>query len=162
MIAVLLGIPAACGLASVLIWGNVVHLRSASHKPAATTSHQSRVATTRHRTPGHSVPSHPGGRSKPARKKASPKLARVRLTAARNDSWVEIRKSSSSGRVLFAGIVRAGQSIQFVGRRLWARFGSLGNFDLTINGRIVHPAFNGTVDTVITASSIRPAPAPTG
>jgi hypothetical protein len=64
--------------------------------------------------------------------------------------------------VLFDGIVPAGQSVRVVGRHLWARFGSLGNFDVTINGRAVHPSLNGTVDTIITASAIEPAPAPTG
>jgi len=31
----------------------------------------------------------------------------------------------------------------------------LGNFDLTVDGRPVHPSFSGTVDTVITAATIR-------
>jgi len=160
-VAVLLGIVAAFGIAAagVAIWGN---FRFLSHAPAAgTDSRESNAATSGQHNRTHSTPAHPGSGGKPRVKEAPPpKSIHVRLTAARSDSWVQIRAGSSSGRVLFDGVVPEGQSIRAVGRgRLWARFGSLGNFDVTINGRAVHPAFNGTVDTVITAAAIRPAPA---
>jgi hypothetical protein len=158
-IAVLLGVAAALGIAAVgvTIWGN---FRFLSHAPAAgTDSRQSSVATSGHHSRTHSTPSHPDSGGKPP-VKAPPQSIHVRLTAARGASWVEIRAGSSTGRVLFDGVVPVGQSIRAVGRgRLWARFGSLGNFDVTVNGRAVHPAFNGTVDTVITAAAIRRAPA---
>ncbi|MGH2883272.1 MAG: hypothetical protein ACRDPA_11340, partial [Solirubrobacteraceae bacterium] len=72
------------------------------------------------------------------------------------------RKGSSTVPVLFDGIVRKGQSFRVVGRRFWARFGSLANLDVSINGQPVHPALNGTLDTIITASGIRAATAKTG
>lgn len=165
VILALLAILLASGLVAinVLIWGNFTHLRFVSRTPVATTtSPEDQVATSRHRgqTP---TPLHVDRGGKPLdRKGPQPKSTRVLLTAVRNDSWVEIRAGSSTGRVLFDGVVSEGRSIRVAGRRLWARFGSLGNFDLTINGRPVHPALNGTVDTVITAAAIRPVSTQTG
>ena len=162
----LLAILVAFGLVAinVLIWGNFTHIRLVSRTPAATTiSPEIQVATSRPRRLKHSTPPNTHRRGKPPEKKTPrPKSTRVLLTAVRSDSWVEIRAGSSTGRVLFDGVVTEGQAIRVVGRRLWARFGSLGNFDLTINGRAVRPAFDGTVDTVITGSAIRPASTQTG
>jgi hypothetical protein len=168
-IGVLVGILVATVLvgAGVLIWGGIVHLRSTSRTRSSTTSQKSRVATTTRRSRASAAPPHPvhtrkvGHRKKPPPPR--PRVVRLRLTAVRNDSWVQIREGSSTGPVLFDGIVRMGESIRISGRRrLWARFGSLGNFDLTINGRAVQPAVNGTVDTVITGSTIRPLPVQSG
>jgi Domain of unknown function (DUF4115) len=91
-------------------------------------------------------------------KATHPKPIVVRFTATRSDSWVQVRAGSSTGRVLFQSLVRTGQSFRVRGSRLWARFGSLGNIDLSINGRAIHPALNGTVDAVITASGLQVAP----
>ncbi|HEY7421826.1 MAG TPA: DUF4115 domain-containing protein [Gaiellaceae bacterium] len=152
--------------ASVLIWGNFTHLGPSGH-PAATgtESPPSRTGTSKQRHHAHTTPAQAGRGDKPKNKKPTPpppKAIHVILTAARSDSWVEVRLGSSTGRVLFDGVVPEGQSVRVAGRRLWARFGSLGNFDVTVNGRAVHPTLNGTVDTVITASAIEPAPAQTG
>jgi hypothetical protein len=160
--AILLAILVAFALVAVnfLISGDSVHHpRPVSHLPPA--AHQSHATTPSDGGQTDSAPPHSAGGRKPKPKQpkpSPPKLVRLRLTAVRNDSWVQVRKGSSTGPVLFDGIVLTGQSIRVLGRpRLWARFGSLGNFDLTINGRPVRPTFNGTVDTVITASAIKPA-----
>jgi Domain of unknown function (DUF4115) len=156
-IAVLLVVVAAALLAvSFVIWGNFTHRGSASHIPTAGTVRSG------HRSHSHSASAHVGLTDTHHDTEATPpKPIRMVLTAARNDSWVQIRKGSFAGPVLFDGIVSEGQSIHVVGGRFWARFGALGNFDLTINGRPVHPAFSGTVDTVITAAAIRRVPAQT-
>jgi RodZ C-terminal domain len=87
-----------------------------------------------------------------------PKSFSVRFTAARDDSWVQISIGGAAGRVLFEGIIRQGKSIR-VSRdhHLWASFGSLAIFDVSFNGRAIHPALNGTLDTVVTPSGIRAA-----
>ena len=157
-VVLLLGAGAGIGLLALglLLWGSSDH-PVASHGPAPGTSSRKPPAT---KPPKHGHPATTRVDRGGAPKSARSKPIRVRLTAARNDSWVQIRAGSSTGRVLFAGVVARGQSIRAVGRgRLWARFGSLGNFDVTVNGRLVRPAFDGTVDTLITASAIRPAPA---
>ena len=167
-----MGVLVAAGLVgvNVLIWGGGVHVRLASQTPSSTnTSPESPVTTATHADRTSSAPPRLHGESKPPRTKnpapppPRPTLVRVRLTAVRNDSWVQIRRGSATGPVLFDAVVPIGESVRVSGRgRLWARFGSLGNFDLAINGRPVRPAFNGTVDTVITPSAIRPAPTQTG
>jgi Domain of unknown function (DUF4115) len=147
---VLMGIVAVgLALAAVgfVVWGNSTRPRSVSHGPPAGTARKSRS----HPTPP------PGAGTTQDEKASPPKAIHVILTAARSDSWVEIRRGSSTGRVLFAGVVSEGKSIRVVGRRFWARFGAIGNFDLTVNGRPVHPTFNGTVDALITAAAIRQA-----
>ena len=147
----LLGIVvAALVTVGLLIREDSTHRRSAPHAPAVgTESRKSGSGPTR---------SHTATDSAPQDKQAAPSPAQpihVVLTAARSDSWVQIRRNNSTGRVLYDGVVSEGRSIRFVGPRFWARFGALGNFDLTVDGRPVHPSFSGTVDTVITAATIR-------
>jgi len=153
IVVLLLGVVAAALVAvGVVLWRDSTHHRSVSQAPAVTTD----PGKSRSATPTHVER---GGTSTSQDTKASPSPPRsihVTLTAARSDSWVQIRRNNSTGRVLYDGVVSEGRSIRFVGPRFWARFGALGNFDLTVDGRPVHPSFSGTVDTVITAATIRP------
>jgi hypothetical protein len=158
--ATLLGILAGFALVAigVLIWGHFTDPRSTSRTPPATNAEPNTpIPTSSPHVQTHPAQSRLDRRGKPSDAKAAKSTSvHVLLTAARSNSWVQIRADNSRGRVLFEGIVTEGRSIRAVGpARLWARFGSLGNFDLAINGRAVHPAFNGTVDTVITPSAIR-------
>ena len=59
--------------------------------------------------------------------------------------------------MLYSGILRQGASDRETGRTLWVRFGSLGNLDLTLNGKPVHTTSSGTVDAVVTPSGLRPS-----
>lgn len=155
-----LGIAGALALVAlnVIVFGKLIHAARAGGTQAAHTGvTRSTVATSSHHA--RSRPAATQAATTAAEPVATPKLVHVRLTAARNDSWVEVRAGSATGRVLFDGVVRQGTSISVRGRSLWARFGAIGNFDVSIDGRTVHPALNGTVDTVITGSG-RLAPAP--
>jgi hypothetical protein len=90
---------------------------------------------------------------------SAPRLAagRVRLSlhAVRGDSWVLVRAHDSAGRVLYTGIIRRGSTVNVSGTRLWVRFGSVGNLDLTLNGKPARPAHSGTVDAVVTPSGFQ-------
>jgi hypothetical protein len=79
------------------------------------------------------------------------------VTAARGDSWMEVRSATSTGRVLYSGILRQGTSDRETGRTLWVRFGSVGNVDLSLNGEPVHTASSGTVETLVTPEGLRPS-----
>jgi Domain of unknown function (DUF4115) len=158
-IVVLLGVVAALGLvaAGAVLSGGFTHRPFASHNGASDT-----LASGHHARP-HPAPAYVGHSNRPKAKPVqAPQSMRVVLTAARGDCWVQIRKGGPTGSVVFAGVVVEGKSIQVVGRHFWARFGSLGNLDLTIDGRPVHPAFSGTVDAVIAGSTIRPAKTASG
>lgn len=145
-----LGIAAALALVglNVLVFGRLVHVLRAGGAPAAHTIARKSAAP---------APTHNARSRKPTKPAAAPAPITVRLTAARNDSWVEIRANSATGRVLYDGVVSQGDSVHVRGRRFWARFGAIGNFDLTIDGRPVHPTLSGTVDAIIGLTTVRPA-----
>ena len=72
-----------------------------------------------------------------ARKRVAPRPQRARLavTAARGDCWLDVRAGSATGEELFAGTLEHGETRTFVGRRLWVNFGAPSNVDLRLNGR---------------------------
>lgn len=74
--------------------------------------------------------------------------------ATRGDSWVELRTGSATGRVLYSGILRNGETTRASGRRLWVRFGSAANLDLELNGRPID-GVTGTLDATITPSGLQ-------
>jgi hypothetical protein len=61
---------------------------------------------------------------------------RVHITATR-DTWLELRRNSKAGPVVFSGILTSGQSLRTSGRRVWARFAAAGNVDVAVNGKRV-------------------------
>jgi Domain of unknown function (DUF4115) len=69
-------------------------------------------------------------------------------------SWIEVRLGSATGRRVFSGVVKDGDSRRYTARRLWVRFGAAGNVDVVVNGKPVR--FTGTLETVITARGARP------
>jgi len=79
------------------------------------------------------------------------------VRASRGDSWMEIRVGTSTGRVLYSGILRSGTSDRETGKTLWVRFGSVGNVDLTLNGKPVHTDSSGTVETLVTPDGLAPS-----
>jgi hypothetical protein len=83
---------------------------------AATTTAVSALPTTTTRTP---VPAPP---------------VRLRLTA-RDDTWLSVRRTSSSGTVLYQGTLAAGASRTFSGERFEIRFGAAANVQATLNGK---------------------------
>jgi Domain of unknown function (DUF4115) len=70
------------------------------------------------------------------------------ITATRGDCWVSTRIGSSSGKVIFEGVLRHGRSVITHDARVWARFGSSANVDVTVNGRRRSIPI-GTVDVVL-------------
>jgi hypothetical protein len=74
--------------------------------------------------------------------------------ATRGDSWVELRIGTATGRVLYSGILRQGETTRASGRTLWVRFGSAANLDLALNGKPIH-GVTGTLDATITPSGLQ-------
>jgi hypothetical protein len=72
-------------------------------------------------------------------------IRRVRVVvAAVRRSWLEIRRGSPTGQILFAGNLDAGRTIRVTERRVWARFGSAGNVTITADGKPI--ALMGTIE----------------
>jgi hypothetical protein len=70
---------------------------------------------------------------------------------ATQDTWLELRRGSKSGRVVFSGILPAGEHLHVSGPRIWARFAAAGNADVTVDGRRV--ALMGTIERLFTAAA---------
>lgn len=66
-----------------------------------------------------------------------PERVRLSVVGGERPSWVEIRRSSAKGRVLYAGDVEPGQKLTFSAPRIWTRFGAAGNLEIRANGRLV-------------------------
>ena len=67
------------------------------------------------------------------------RLARVVLTAARGDCWIQVRAGGVNGQLLYEGTVQRGQTQRFAKwRRLWINLGAPGNLDARLNGRRVN------------------------
>lgn len=77
----------------------------------------------------------------------------VTIAAPTRASWLEIRRASAHGRVLFSGELVAGKHLAFTGTKLWARFGAAGNLSISVDGKEL--PLLGTFEHVFRAS--RPA-----
>jgi cytoskeleton protein RodZ len=78
--------------------------------------------------------------TKPKKRTTKPlRRARMTLTGARGDSWVEVYANSPAGKLLHEGTLEAGGSLRFgverTYRRYFVRIGRPGNLRLTVNGR---------------------------
>jgi cytoskeleton protein RodZ len=87
--------------------------------------------------------------------------ARMMLTGALGDSWVEVYANSRSGRRIFEGTVLAGRSVLFgterAYRRYFVRMSRPTNLRMTLNGREID--LPSRTALVVTANGIRPAAA---
>jgi hypothetical protein len=59
----------------------------------------------------------------------------LRLAAATGSSWVEIRRVSAWGKVVYSGVLERGQSVRFRGKRFWLRFAAPAALTARINGK---------------------------
>jgi hypothetical protein len=71
---------------------------------------------------------HTGAAPKPA------PPARVVLRAGPGNTWLEVRKGSAKGDVLYAHVLTAGSHIRLSGRRLWIAAGAPWNLSVKVNG----------------------------
>lgn len=81
-------------------------------------------------------------------KKASPAFV---LSATRGDSWLSIRAGSSTGRVLYEGLLTRGRILRYRAPRLWVRFGAAANVDVRVGQRKTRLPF-GTADVLLDRS----------
>jgi hypothetical protein len=78
----------------------------------------------------------------------------LRLRTAGGSCWLEVRESSSDGKVLYRGTLAGDRSLRFTGRRLWLRLGAPANLRASLNGRAVDlPGRTSTV--VVTRRGLR-------
>jgi len=73
--------------------------------------------------------------AKPQKTTAPVVKGELRVTALNGDSWLEVRKDSSTGTVLFSGTVTKGKTKVFVGTTLWLRLGNPSVVHIEAEGR---------------------------
>jgi hypothetical protein len=71
-------------------------------------------------------------------------LVDLRIEARGTGSWLELRRVSGTGPVLYSGTLLPGTTLHFRAARIWARLGAAGNLVVTENGRPVQ--LQGTFD----------------
>ena len=73
----------------------------------------------------------------------------VTIAAPSRASWLEVRRSSAHGALLFSGELGVGHRLRLKGARLWARFGAAGNLSISVNGKPL--VLQGTYEHVFAA-----------
>jgi Domain of unknown function (DUF4115) len=145
-----LGIAAALGLGAYLALGtNGRHASVSPTAPAAVPAPTRSAAAPK--LPA-AQPKAPAPQPKHAAHVSTAAAPTVRLSITANDraSWLEIRRGSASGRVLFTGELAAGRHLHLTGKRLWARFGAARNLTISANGRPLE--FTGTYEYLFVAA----------
>jgi cytoskeletal protein RodZ len=61
----------------------------------------------------------------------------VKVTAAKGDCWMEVRRNNSTGKKLFSGTVSKGDTQKFKGKDIWMSLGAPGNAQLNVQGKNV-------------------------
>jgi hypothetical protein len=135
------------GIATALALGGYI----AKSGPAKSTRTVQLVSLAPHRTtqaahrpaaakPAHRVAQAPAPKPRPV----APRPMRVVIANTGHASWLEVRRGSTQGPILYSGIAPAGATLSYTAPRLWVRFAAAANFRITVDG---HPvALTGTVD----------------
>jgi cytoskeleton protein RodZ len=88
--------------------------------------------------------------------KHTAKHAKLVLSAAGGDCWLQVRSRSATGRLLYEGTLQAGQTQKFSdGKRLWLQLGNPVYLKGTLNGRAVENLPDGPAIVVATAEGLR-------
>jgi cytoskeleton protein RodZ len=94
---------------------------------------------------------------KPPKRVASPATGRLVLAATQGDCWLSVRSGSRDGRVLYEGMVSAGEQVRVAGPRLWVRIGAPWNLEASLNGRSIEDLPADTGNVLVTPTGIAPA-----
>ena len=104
------------------------------------------------------------GLKTPAKKprKTAPARARLSVTGALGDSWMEVHAGSAAGRELYRGTLAAGSTVRFNRPRLYVLIGRPGNLRFRLNGRVVEVPYRGSPTSVlVTPKRVTPVSAST-
>jgi hypothetical protein len=61
----------------------------------------------------------------------------VAVHAIRGPSWILVRRGSSTGPVVYEGVVPAGTTMRFTGHALFMRLGAVANVDVHLGRELV-------------------------
>jgi cytoskeleton protein RodZ len=84
------------------------------------------------------------------------KLAKLELTATGGDCWVQVRKGSAGGELLYEGTLQQGQAQRFLKwKRLWLQLGAPVYLSAKLNGHHVGNFPSRPAIIVVTAKGVR-------
>jgi hypothetical protein len=111
--------------------------------------------------PGAAVGSQAGARlaqqSPPATSNKTttrPPLPRFAIAASGN-TWLEVRRGSASGHVLYRNVLAASGRLRFRRHRLWMRVGAPWNLTVTANGRKLALPIHAAGTVLVTQTGVR-------
>jgi cytoskeleton protein RodZ len=85
----------------------------------------------------------------------APPPARVVFRAGPGNTWLEVRKGSARGKVLYARVLAAGTHVRLTGRRLWVDAGAPWNLAVKVNGRARSLPAKAKGHLLVTRSGVR-------
>ena len=88
------------------------------------------------------------------RARREPRSATLVLTASRGPCWVRVHLGSEAGRRLHEGMLEQGESLRFVGKRLWLRLGAPSSLEASLNGERARLP-DDTANVIVTAAGVR-------
>jgi len=92
----------------------------------------------------------------PRQPAAATKLAKLQLTATGGDCWVQVRKGSAAGELLYEGTLQQGQAQRFSKwKRLWLQLGAPVYISAKLNGHQVGNFPSRPAIIVVTAKGVR-------
>jgi cytoskeletal protein RodZ len=102
------------------------------------------------------------GTSKPSKQQtpnrpAATKTVRLLVKASRGSCWLQVHKTSATGRILFQGTLDQGQQQLFTARKLWITLDRPENLVTVLNGRTHRLPVGGVKTLIVTPRGIRPA-----
>ena len=86
---------------------------------------------------------------------ATPKLARLHVTAARGPCWLQVHRGSPTGPTLYQGTLEQGQDQLFIGRKLWITLDRPENLRVVLNNRSRRLPVGGVETLIVTPLGIR-------
>jgi cytoskeletal protein RodZ len=88
---------------------------------------------------------------------AAAQSVRLLVKASRGSCWLQVHKTSASGRILFQGTLDQGQQQLFTARKLWITLDRPENLVTILNGRTRRLPVGGVKTLIVTPRGISPA-----
>ena len=88
---------------------------------------------------------------------AAAQSVRLLVKASRGSCWLQVHKTSATGRPLFQGTLDQGQQQLFTARKLWITLDRPENLVTVLNGRTRRLPVGGVKTLIVTPRGIRPA-----
>lgn len=146
--SIMLSVPVVGAVAAAAVFLGGAHADGSAtggHQAPLVKGARAGVSAARASKPTAAAPV-PAGPAAPA-----PSVVDVEVVAHGSGSWVEARRGSKSGHVIYLGTLAGGKRLHLRAPRVWAEFGAAGNLAITADGKPV--VLRGTFDKLFRPAS---------